>query len=368
MPKHNAKNERIKHRSQHYLEGALGYSDATIDTALGTINQFEAFTKLKDFGLFHIDDAREFVRHLQEAKHPKTGKPYSKSTLDGKLSALRKFLAWFAGQPEGRKRIRYGDSDYFRLNRKDQTIARTTRSKRVPSVEEIVGVLKALPATTETERRDRAIIAFTLLTCARVQAIITAKIKHVDLNIQVFQQDAREVRTKFTKTFDTTFFPVGDEAVTILEDWVTYLTEQKRFGPDDPLFPKPKIGVQVGKGFANLGLSRDAYSSTGPIRAIFKVAFMAYNLPPPNPHIFRDTIAQLGEKVCITPEQFKAWSQNMGHEKPLTTFTSYGKVDPVRQALLIKQVGTADEDLQSSTAPTTKDIVRVTQYLSRLHR
>ena len=41
----------------------------------------------------------------------------------------------------------------------------------------------------------------------------------------------------------------------------------------------------------------------------------------------------LGEKtVCKTPEEFKAWSQNLGHEHVATTFTSYGSVPSHRQA------------------------------------
>ena len=43
----------------------------------------------------------------------------------------------------------------------------------------------------------------------------------------------------------------------------------------------------------------------------------------------------LGERTCRTPEQFKAWSQNLGHEDVLTTFTSYGAVSPHRQAEII---------------------------------
>ena len=44
----------------------------------------------------------------------------------------------------------------------------------------------------------------------------------------------------------------------------------------------------------------------------------------------------IGEQMCQTPEQFKAWSQNLGHESPLTTFTSYGKVSLHRQGELIR--------------------------------
>jgi hypothetical protein len=43
-----------------------------------------------------------------------------------------------------------------------------------------------------------------------------------------------------------------------------------------------------------------------------------------NAHGFRTTLAQLGESVCQNPAQFKAWSQNLGHEGVLTTFLSHG--------------------------------------------
>jgi integrase/recombinase XerD len=59
------------------------------------------------------------------------------------------------------------------------------------------------------ERRNRALVAFTLLTGARDSAIASMKLKHVDLKEGCVQQDAREVKTKFSKTFTTYFFPVG---------------------------------------------------------------------------------------------------------------------------------------------------------------
>lgn len=40
--------------------------------------------------------------------------------------------------------------------------------------------------------------------------------------------------------------------------------------------------------------------------------------------------------MSLTPEEIKAWSQNLGHEGVLTTFTSYGKVPVHRQGELIR--------------------------------
>ena len=73
---------------------------------------------------------------------------------------------------------------------------------------------------------------------------------------------------------------------------------------------------------------------------MFKEAFTGVGLPYFNPHSFRKTLAQLGERLCHTPESFKAWSQNLGHEDVLTTFTSYGEVSSARQAQILRTVGT----------------------------
>lgn len=44
-----------------------------------------------------------------------------------------------------------------------------------------------------------------------------------------------------------------------------------------------------------------------------------------------DKFERLGERLCRTPEQFKAWSQNLGHEGVLTTLFAYGTVPTGRQ-------------------------------------
>ena len=91
--------------------------------------------------------------------------------------------------------------------------------------------------------------------------------------------------------------------------------------------------------FQAAGLSRLHWSNTTPISAIFKEAFTNAGLPYANPHAFRKTLAQIGERMCRTPEEFKAWSQNLGHEQVLTTFSSYGQVASDRQAELLRNIG-----------------------------
>jgi integrase/recombinase XerD len=59
-------------------------------------------------------------------------------------------------------------------------------------------------------------------------------------------------------------------------------------------------------------------------------------LPYANPHSYRKTLARLGERLCRSPEEWKAWSQNLGHESEATTFVGYGQVPSHRQAEIMR--------------------------------
>jgi integrase len=147
------------------------------------------------------------------------------------------------------------------------------------------------------------------------------------------------VNTKFSKTFATWFFPVGNDVRQVVIEWINYLRRVKLWGLDDPLFPATKIIVGDTRHFEASGLDRKHWHSATPIRAVFKRAFTAAGLPYFNPHSFRKTLALLGGQICKSPEEYKAWSQNLGHEHVLTTFSSYGDVGRQRQAEIIRGLG-----------------------------
>ena len=115
-------------------------------------------------------------------------------------------------------------------------------------------------------------------------------------------------------------------------------------GLGDPLFPKTKIVQGADRKFQTAGLERLCWSNATPIRSIFRNAFVAAGLPYFNPHSFRNTLARLGLQRCPMGEQFQAWSQNLGHEKMLTTFTSYGKLDRLQQRDILKSLWQAEDD------------------------
>lgn len=190
-----------------------------------------------------------------------------------------------------------------------------------------------MPALSEVERRDRALVAFTLLTGARDSAIASLKLKHVDVVAGSVDQDARDVSTKSSKTFDTYFFPVGEDVRQILVDWVGHLREGKLWGNDDPLFPATHVAV-AGEAhrFEVTGPKRTHWRTTTPIRAIFKEAFGAAGLPYFNPHSFRKTLVAFALPRCKGPEALKACSRNLGHEGVMTTLVSYGAVQSRRRS------------------------------------
>jgi integrase/recombinase XerD len=330
-------NERIKRRYLQFLREARRADMATVDKAADAILRFERSTGFKAFKRFHVEQAVKFKAQLSDAKSAKTGKPLSKATVDSTLRAVKVFVHWLAGQPGYRSRISYADAEYFNLNAKDARVAHEDRDTPFPTLEQCRHAFAQMPSASALQRRDKAIFAFLMLTGARDGALASLRLKHIDLVQRCVYQDARDVKTKFAKTFATTFFPVDSEYLQCFCDWMEMLRKVELFGPGDALFPKPLMGMNDG-GFACLGLSRETYGNAGKIRHVIKTAFVDAGLPPFGPHSFRKTLGVLANDHCKTPEQFKAWSMNLGHESIATTLKAYCPVSPTRQAKLIREM------------------------------
>jgi len=218
MPKHNAQNTRIKREYFHYLKEARRRDEQSIDQVAKALSRFEEATGHKDFKRFHREQAVAFKKRLDGDKNARTGKPLARATVHSTLSALREFFIWLAQQPGYKSRIAYSDADYFNLSEKDVRVAKATREKPVPTLDQVHHVLATIPAGTDIEKRNRALIALALLTGARGAALGSLKLKHIDLEQGCVHQDAREVRTKASKTFTTWFCPVGGDALQIVTD------------------------------------------------------------------------------------------------------------------------------------------------------
>lgn len=349
--KYNPANERIKREYFRFLAEAKGRDEATIDGAVKALARFEASTGRKDFKRLHRDQAIAFKRRLAEAVNARTGERLSKATMLSTLRHSRDFFLWLIREPGYKSHIAYADADYFSLSDKDVAIARARREKRVPTLAQVEHVLTAMPVATPVQRRDRALIAFTMLTGARVGALASFRLGDVDLSQGVVNQDARHVHTKFAKTFQTWFMPVSERALTIVRHWHGELSDDETRGRNDPLFPATARALDDQGAFTLGGLAGGGWSGTGPVRDVFKRAFTLAGLPYFNPHSFRDMLVRHAMTLNLSPQAMKAWSQNLGHNDVLTTFTSYGQVPAHRQGELIRAATArpADGDLDNAT-------------------
>jgi len=186
------------------------------------------------------------------------------------------------------------------------------------------------------------------LTGLRDGAIASLKLTHIKLRQELVEQKPGEVKTKFSKTIYTHFFPVGEDIREIVIDWIKFLREEKLFNDNDPLFPRTKMSHNENFELQPDGLERIHWNSAGQIRKIFKAAFEAAGLEYFTPHSFRNTLVRLGQQLCKTPEEFKAWSQSLGHEQVLTTFTSYGRIEEHKQGEILKSLNNKDSEMSNN--------------------
>ena len=232
--KRTPSNERVKRRYLQFLREVKGRDGTSLDAVAKAIERFDEYNRRRDFKKFHIEQARGFKADLMEQRNARTGSRLSASTINSTLGILKAFFVWLAGETDYRARIKYADAEYFNAPDNLARVATAHRHKPCPTLAQIRTVLEAMPTETEIERRDRALVAFAILTGARDRAIVSFKLKHFDIENELLEHDARQVLTKRAKTFTTWFFPVGDAIQKIVVEWVDVPTDRKGLWPGRP--------------------------------------------------------------------------------------------------------------------------------------
>jgi hypothetical protein len=162
-----------------------------------------------------------------------------------------------------------------------------------PSVEQVRVVVAAMPVETVIDRRNRALIAFAILTGMRDRAIVSLSLRQVDLSKSppLVRQEPDRVDTKFSKSIITYFFPLGSDLQDIIIRWIEELRTEHLFGPNDPVFPKTRVSLDDDKSFRAAGIEAVHWRDASPVRAIFHHAFAKAGLPYFSPHSLRHTRA-----------------------------------------------------------------------------
>lgn len=337
MDKFNAENERIKRDYSEFLREADQKSEATVRGVEKAILRFEEHTGYCDFGCFNRHQAKGFRAAL--SSRDEESKRLGSSTILSTLKAVQRFFRWLSVQPGFKSKIDTNAIAYFNLSEKEIRAATSSPSKPSPTMDQLRRVLASMPSGTILEKRDRAVFATLMMTGIRDNAAASLLLAHVDIDRQMIVQDPRTVRTKNSKLIETVLLPLGPGIEDALFSWVRFLRDDLRWQAYDPLFPQSRQRIDPHKGPVVDGIKRQVWSSSQPIRQIFKRAFAAADLPYFTPHRVRNTVVEYAYFTCRTPEEFKAFSQNLGHESVVTTLSSYGQIPLARQRELIRNAG-----------------------------
>ena len=340
MRQYNPKKERTKYRFFKKLKEADGKGNAFIKSARSAIYKYEKLFNFEDLELFDQDKAIAFKNHLLETPSQFTGETISYSYLLHTTRYLQIFFQWLCNVKGYEKKIKKNDISYFNISNKDKSIALATSEREYAPVEDIIKVIHSMPFKTKVEKRNKALLCLLLLTGARISALITLKIKHINIEKHYITQNPKEVKTKNSKRIKSWFFPVENWTIKIIQDYLKFLGN-KNFTRSDPLFPRNLNQLPP---LSESRLDKTHWKSANPARKIISQAFIKNGLPAYCPHSFRNSLVQLAYKHCRTPEEFKAWSANLGHKSTLTTFTSYGYIDESRQGDII--LGLANKNIE----------------------
>lgn len=365
----NPGNARIKRRYFHRLEHAEGLQRETIEAAARSIADYELFTSGKDFRGFNQKDALAYKRKLLSKRGPNGCELGSRSTALTRIRHVQRFFRWISGESGYKSHVRMPDVDYLSLSRRDLRAASCSGEKATASLEQLQHVVRSMPSATDIELRNRALFALILLTGVRVSACISLKIKHVRADGSGIFQDAREVRTKAGKTYSVFFFPVGDDILTMFQDYVRHLRTELLWGDEDALFPQTQQTIGTARKFETTGFERQPWRTPGAVWGVFPAAFDAAGVPYHTPHSIRRTLARLGQRISPDLQAMKAWSQNLGHDEVMTSLTSYGQVPEHLQRDILLSMASyceVDGDLVGRYGPMLSDPL-IRNILDRLN-
>ncbi len=330
MSKYKGKNERMKRKYLSWLQEAEGYSEATVRAIEKAIWKYEEFTKDADYRNFDENSARQFKKYLATNKNERTQNVLSLKSQYDVLRHVNNFFMWLSGQPGYKSRVSSYDVQFLKLSKADSRKATAPALPDYPSVEYVKKLCSSIEGDDEIAMRDRAMIAFTLLTGMRDQAIITLPLGCFDAEkLVVHQEPDKGVHTKFSKQIVTKMFEFDETLVKYVLDWHEYLIKEKLFTHKDPLFPRTLLEQEGGTllAFVVKGVEPRFWKSADPIRKVFKKRCNDAELDYYSPHKYRHTHISEAFSRAETVEELKAISVSVGHENLSTTFFGYGRMD-----------------------------------------
>jgi len=361
MQKKCYENEAIKKEYFEHLKEVKGFSPNSIKVFEQSILLWQEFSDNKDFKTFGKKDVTEFKVWLRKKENKRTKESLSLSYLYHLLRRLRVFFQWLVSQPNY-KHINPTFIDYLSLSKKEARIAIQSKKMDTPSMEDVIKVIENIEIRNEVDKRDRALICFTLLTGARISAIASISMQCFDRENYVVDQNPKlGVKTKFSKQITTTLFPLNyDKALEYFLEWYDYLREVKGFKGDNPLFPMTEIiNGKENTSYRSTGdVIPSFWSSASGARKVFEKRFIDAGIPYYHPHTFRHLVVKEFLKTRLTEQEKKAISQNLGHENIGTTFGSYGygHIEDEKQIEIVKHIRIGGKDIEGTYSLSSEEM------------
>ncbi len=341
-------NERLKKQYEEALLFGSHREARTVDGTWKAINTFEVFTNRKPFMTFNADQAIGFRQWLMKQPNEK-GDPMSLGTIRAMLGNVREFFMWLHLHPKYGRKINAQAATYLRLSNNEDRAARASKPRQVPTLEQFKQAVLAMPEQTDVQKRDRALMAFLGITGMRDAALVSLRLKDVDIEKRTIWQDPKHVKTKFRKSIVTALVPIDPELERIVVDWLAYAKDVLGMDSASPVFPATCVEQNPANlTFENKGLSKAFWANAAPVRKVFREAFHRVGLPYFHPHTVRHMLVAWGMEN-LSQIEFKALSQNLGHEHAMTSYTSYGYIQPEKQVNLIRGIGKRSEGLARLT-------------------
>lgn len=327
--KFNPANERAKYKYRIHLRRVGQRDEKTILAALKHIRDFEIFIGFKGFEVFNDTMADKYIQGMFTGKK---SLPY----ISDNIRVLKDFLNWLERQRGYRSKINYNHIDYLNISRNQRSTAKATEYKKAYKYEQIIHTIRAMPYSTITQKRDKAILSLQALCTLRISELRTVRIKSLieEDGVYFIHVCPKNMKTKFAKTRQVVFIPLPDEIQANVLQWRDFLISQD-FRDNDPLFP----AIDNRFNTANLleqSVKRAEIKSDTTMRDIFRRAFESAGLPYKNPHSFRKTLARFAQTQ--SPAFLNAVRQNLGHSSIDTTLNSYGQLSEMEQRQIMTNV------------------------------
>lgn len=316
----NENNENIEIKYNKYLtKGKIEkIKPSTAKEKIRSVRLYEKCFKYEDFNLFDEQHGMDFYDYLRQ--NDRLG---VKARIKH-LTNVKEFFEWYYKVFCRINTHKHPEIENA-LNTLEPTNEDIRLSRRITYVDyptdEEIQKLMGLPIENIVDRRNRALLAYILLTGARIEAVATITIDLIDMDKQLVKQDPLEgTHTKLDKLIYTRFMILDPRYLDYLTEWIDYV-KSKISDEKALLFPK------VNNYASGIKITNEKVDSTRYNEIIKKMCDKA-QIKDYHPHAFRHYVVNKGLQVAHTGKELKALSQNVGHWEIETILEQYANMPP----------------------------------------